>query len=260
MSVDDKERKERKERIEGKENLRYTLERLYKCRDLEISNLWQRSVFLSVFLILCFSAYGYLMSEMVKVNDHIVYENMSINSKMDNLIGSLKIKESTHYALQNYNLVAICISCVSIIFSILWIGIAKGSKAWYEVYEDAICRFEDKYFKELGIINEGKGNDFRMGKMSFPPSQKNDSFFATKAGGYSPSRINIAIGQISLIGWMIICVFHICGFLPVYFSDCLTGNSFMAIVVLLLTLGMTVYLRQSDYIKSGFFSDKKKES
>lgn len=236
MSVGDTEK-------ETKENLRYTLERLYKCRDLEISNLWQRSVFLSVFLILCFSAYGYLMSEMVKVNDHIIYENMNVNSKMGNLIGSLKIKESTQYALQNYNLVAICISCVSIIFSILWIGMAKGSKAWYEVYESAIVKFENNY-SELGIED-----DYKMGNMKL--EDKDDSLFSTKAGGYSPSKINIAIGQVSLIIWIIICFFHICGFLPIYLSECLTVYSFMAVIVPLLTLG--VCLCKLDSIKSNFF-------
>lgn len=186
-----------------KKDLRYALDGLYKCRDLEIYNLWQRSVFLSVFLIVCFSAYGYLMSEMVKSNDTNVFEIFNI--KTNNVIGNdLKIKESLQFHILNYNLVAICISFASIIFSILWIMMAKASKAWYEVYESGIVDFQKNYGLQLGIPKK-----YRMGEMGLSKENKDDSLFSTKAGGYSPSKINIAIGQISLILGCITCLFHI---------------------------------------------------
>ena len=31
----------------------------WHCRDFEIQNLWQRSIFLGTFLILCFTGYGF---------------------------------------------------------------------------------------------------------------------------------------------------------------------------------------------------------
>lgn len=30
----------------------------WHCRDFELNHLWQRSIFLSAFIIICFSAYG----------------------------------------------------------------------------------------------------------------------------------------------------------------------------------------------------------
>lgn len=47
------------------ESLRRTLDRMYSCRDLEISNLWQRSIFLGTFLVLCFTGYGVLIHSML---------------------------------------------------------------------------------------------------------------------------------------------------------------------------------------------------
>ena len=40
-------------------------ERLQKNRELEIKNLWQRSIFLATFLVLCYTAYGALIGNML---------------------------------------------------------------------------------------------------------------------------------------------------------------------------------------------------
>lgn len=100
----------------------------YQLRNFEISNLWQRSIFLSALLVLFFTAYGYLTSELIKSTDN-----------------SLVLNE-------------ICcgIALCGFSFSIIWIMMAKGSKAWYEVYERRICDIEKE--KELKI-----DEDYRMG-------------------------------------------------------------------------------------------------
>ena len=76
-------------------------ETFYKLRDFEISNLWQRSVFLSALLVLFFPAYGVLVSKLIENADkHIIYHEICCA-------------------------LALC----AIIFSIIWIMMAKGSKA-----------------------------------------------------------------------------------------------------------------------------------
>lgn len=45
-------------RPSGELVLRDLYEQYWRCRDFEIKNLWQRSVFLGAFLILCFTGYG----------------------------------------------------------------------------------------------------------------------------------------------------------------------------------------------------------
>lgn len=88
-------------------------ETYYKCRDLEITYLWQRSIFLTAFLVLCFTGYGTVVNTFadscLTINVILLHE------------------------------IAMGISIIGITFSLIWIMMVKGSKAWYEVYEDAIC-------------------------------------------------------------------------------------------------------------------------
>ena len=89
-------------------------ETLWRCRDFELSHLWQRSIFLSAFLILCFTGYGSLLMLMFEKPNLIEYAN----------------------------LLAYAIGILGLVFSCLWIMMGKGSKAWYERYENAISAFE----------------------------------------------------------------------------------------------------------------------
>lgn len=40
--------------VEDKISIKEIHETFWRCRDFELSHLWQRSIFLSAFLILCF--------------------------------------------------------------------------------------------------------------------------------------------------------------------------------------------------------------
>ncbi|POR18701.1 hypothetical protein BWK58_14565 [Flavobacterium columnare] len=206
-----------------KEDLINTLNKLYRCRDLEISNLWQRSIFLSVFLILCFTAYGYLMLDLVKVN-----YNANI--------------------LNKYNIACLLLSSISIIFSVIWILMAKASKAWYEVYESAISKFEYQHFKRINLPYENI-----MGEMIFQKNQRNDSIFTTKGGAFSPSKINIAIGQISLIIWIIVMISHsVYNITIIQLTENHIINTVLTIAIPLITIIIVLYINLSKYVKSGF--------
>ena len=214
------------------ENIEKLHERLYKCRDLEISNLWQRSVFLSVFLILCFTAYGYLIIEMINIytsgND---YETSVII----------------------YNFACTALGGVAFIFSCIWIAMAKGSKAWYEVYESRITNFEKEHQLQLGIPV-----GYRMGDFSNDDERMNNSLFSTKAGGYSVSRINIAIGQISYVIWSIIIISHFIGnviLIPIV--ACNTGLTPIQTIILFASVSVVVVAKvieliitEKDWIRS----------
>lgn len=159
------------------EKLSEVLSRLYKCRDLEITNLWQRSIFLSVFLILCFTGYGILVIEMIDC------QNISSWFTLNSL--------------------CIILAFIGSIISVIWIYMAKGSKAWYEVYEAAISKFENDYYEEIGIPENNV-----MGEMGVPIDKLNNKLLSMKAGAYSPSKINILLGQICFLGWILIGVIH----------------------------------------------------
>ena len=146
----------------------------YECRNFEINNLWQKSVLLTAFIVITFTLYGSILSKL--------FENS-----------------------QNLNIIIlheICsgISLVGFIFSIIWIMMGKGSKAWYELYENAIWNVERE---ELIDIPE----KYAMGRneiFSYPDS----NIFTSKGGKYSPSKLNIIIGRFLMIIWFIVFVIH----------------------------------------------------
>lgn len=157
-------------------SLKEIRETFYRLRDFEISNLWQRSIFLSALLVLFFSGYGFLVSKLFE-------------------------KESKDFLIIHE--VCCAVALLAIIFSIIWIMMAKGSKSWYEVYERRIRQIEKE--KNLNIPK-----DYRMGADCTPWSL-DSNLFTTKSGRYSVSRLNILIGIILMITWTMILIVHYIG-------------------------------------------------
>ena len=150
---------------------------LYKIRKFEIQNLWQRSIFLGAFIVILISGYGYLLENLLSE-----YEKWLTSSETQLLI--------IH--------VACCLlSFLGSIFSIIWIMMAKASKAWYEIYEKRI----DKIEEELQVEDK-----YRMQPGS--PWTLNDSLFSRAPGAYSVSKINILLGQILLVIWWLAFGIH----------------------------------------------------
>lgn len=157
-------------------SLKEIRETFYRLRDFEISNLWQRSIFLSALLVLFFSGYGFLVSKLFE-------------------------KESKDFLIIHE--VCCAVALLAIIFSIIWVMMAKGSKSWYEVYERRISEIEKE--KNLNIPK-----DYRMGADCTPWSL-DSNLFTTKSGRYSVSRLNILIGIILMITWTMILIVHYIG-------------------------------------------------
>ena len=179
------------DRIHGFEKMseKLTLQSVYKeywkCRDFELQHFWQRSIFLTAFLAGCFTLYvGLLMA---------VLENW----------GNLR----TGFVV--LNLAGFAISVVGILLSCLWIMMAKGSKAWYERWEMAIYAFPEAY---ASAFEDGAGEvaGFRIDNIDgYEGNTVSSWLWNTHGGAYSPSRINIAIGHLSLLIWILIAVMHV---------------------------------------------------
>ncbi|WP_455637353.1 RipA family octameric membrane protein [Parabacteroides sp.] len=145
----------------------------WRCRDFELSYLWQRSIFLSGLLVLCFTGYGVLVLRM---------------------LDGLKAGYDSH-DLQIINNLAVIVCVLGFMFSTFWIMMAKGSKAWHEKIEMAIDNYENNYSLPVhSFTTEKIGMD--------------ESFCTTSPGPYSPSRINIGIGILSMWIWIIAIVVH----------------------------------------------------
>ena len=157
---------------------------LWKCRDFEIDHVWQRAVFLSAFLLACYAGYGGLIMELATAD-----------------------KVSIPFSVAN--VIAFAIACVGLILSLVWIMMAKGSKAWYEHYEHAIKAFEkhqpiafkcDALFCRVMEIHKEFG-------FERPPTSS--WLWNTQGGAYSVAKINIVIGHISTVIWGCLIVTHL---------------------------------------------------
>ena len=159
---------------------------LWKCRDLEIQMLWTRLTLLGTFMALTYTGYGVLI---LKIVDGIKHWNV-------------------------FNLLAVAAGLFGIVFSVLWIATAKGSKGWFERYEAMITRMQDECGKELMGGNKKSDNsimsylEYDSEKIAPYLAPIDSSLFTQCAGRFSVSRIPIVMGQVSLFGWGLIILGH----------------------------------------------------
>ncbi len=172
---------------------------LWRCRDLEINSLWQKSVFLGSFIIAVGTVYcafiGKLLSGEIKAKGLIA------------LWGDCCI--SVGCCL---HLAAFAIAFVEIALSMLWIFMAKGSKYWVEVFETSLqVMIHDKLPDgKFRIETEFNKDDYPVhGNLNYPDEDgRSKSVFTTDACRCSPSRINVMIGIIFLVLFSVFAVFN----------------------------------------------------
>ena len=158
-------------------SLKELREGFYRCRTFEVSNLWRRSFLLSIFQVLSFILYGLPASGL-----------LNAAPGASNLLA--------------LNQAACAAALFGMSFAVIWIMMAKGSKAWYEVYERYIFEIEREETGGLKIPER-----YRLGALC-RPWEMNSNLFSKKAGRYSPSRLNITIGTVLLTTWFAVLVFH----------------------------------------------------
>ena len=158
-------------------------ESLCRSRDREIEMVWKRAVFLTAFLIACFTAYGGLL---------VAY----ISSDCQKAVPFTVI-----------SVAAIGIGFVGMLLSIIWIQMAKGSKAWYEHYENVIeCFVKNHASNDLAVFARGdyrpllKDTFYR--REVFARSGRLESnplcnwLTSTSGGCFSVSRIIVVMGHL----------------------------------------------------------------
>lgn len=208
-----------------KVTLKELREKFYELRDLEIQNLWQRASIFAGLIGLFFAGYGYI------------------------LIGFLVEGEGEIKEVERAHVLCCGIALLAIIFSVIWIAMAKGAKAWFEVQERKICEIEEE--EELAIPAR-----FRMGALSYPgiDSEPNDCLLSGEGGRYSVSKLNVLLGQIPLVLWCLILGFHmtrliipklfaeIVGFLKgLFYSEDPTVCQVLAVLVVIIILALLFF-------------------
>lgn len=179
---------------------------LWRCRDFEIQHLWQRSIFLTTFMLLTFTGYGTVLLKIIELAtspygaDLVGLTSMSVQKADLTSVGDNK----NYLDLLNVLAQAICI--LVMLFSILWIMMGKGSKGWYEVYENVIGAFEQNP-KNTKFSNIGGFQDQKL--HGYNRVDLNNNLLSLKSDAYFPSKINTAIGVITLFTWSVLIILHI---------------------------------------------------
>lgn len=206
-------------------------DRLCHCRDMEIELVWKRAVFMTAFLIACFAGYGGL------------------------IVAGLSRTYSDR-AFFFVTVAACFLATVGFAVSVLWVMMCKGSKAWYEHYEDAIKAYSQKIFEgeciELFSHNWKCLAEVKSSKIS-------NRFWTTQGGPYSVSQLAIVIGQLAALVWLLILVGHGIAMLSVLWLAAKWGWKFyfgVAVVALVLAVGGMVMVAKRSWhiVKSEYLS------
>lgn len=240
---------------------------LWNARDLEIKQLWQRSLILITFMVACFAGYFLLVQTLFNKTtatanvymvspvcpppdsanvfcpepkyyqvkaDGICPKPQGRHSMADGFCPKPRSRHSKEegfcprhccFAHKNLryndaytmmdgdswvfvNFTACLVAILGAIFSMLWIMMAKGSKAWQEKYEGALVNFEkNSKYVEWTVMQDMYMDGVRHSCLP-SPEKVNNCLFSTAAGEYSVSKINIAVGQVFIIFWILAYVFH----------------------------------------------------
>lgn len=168
---------------------------LYNAYADEIKNLWQRSIFLGAFMVLVWSGYGALQLKAIE----------------------LKIVENTTLNLV-YVTTSIGLCAVIIVLSWLWIAMAKGSKFVQEAHEEHIKHFDfqndniKNLFCDLDSYEYAKHIDSKINTKDKTLNPKLKSLLSCgllQPYRYSPSKINIALGWVSLLVSIVLLYVHL---------------------------------------------------
>lgn len=171
--------------ISAKVSYRDVYRNLWACRNFEIEHIWHRSIFLSAFLLATYAGYG-------------------------GLLVNVATADKLWFSWSVLNGIAFFLSMVGLFFSILWIMMAKGSKAWYEHYEKGIEAYVELMKSENAFDDKvGDVTEFTVHMLPYFNSPKTDSCILTTEGGaYSVSKINIVIGHFSAVIWSVLLFVH----------------------------------------------------
>lgn len=182
-----------------------------KRYDTELQLFWQRSVFVSTFLVLILTGYGALLIKIVELH--------SIKNIPMLLSDSL------------FNSLASVISTMGIIVSYIWFRIARGAKGTYEAVESRI------YDPKQGLIDKMKdyAKDSKLDLRS--EFYKTEDVFKLDSGPYSPSKLNIIFVFFFLVLFSMLLTLHL---IALFFCDLFLFLSFTTVELLLLLVFILV--------------------
>ncbi len=154
--------------------LKQLYDRYNQCRDLELDRFWKNSVFVWVFLALCFTAFGTLVKDKYMPNKQL-----------------LPIDDDKYF------LFLVIVSGIGLFLSFIWVWMARGLKAWYEVFEIAIWDMETN----KNVFGYPSG--YTIDSYWVVKDTKNDfQKLLVSSASISTSKIVILIGRFLILVWI----------------------------------------------------------
>jgi len=159
------------------DNLKDLYKRYCECRDQELDWFWKNSTFVWIFLAICFGAFG-----------QVILKYFDLKTADSNNIFDLK---------KTYEVLLSFISFIGLLCSFIWVWMARGMKAWFEVFEMAIWQMDrDNVFK---LPNENTYNIENFWRIKDSRFVWQKAFFGAESN--SPSKIVILIGRLLCLVW-----------------------------------------------------------
>lgn len=205
---------------------------VWKCRDFELSTLWQRSAMLGAFMVAMYAGYGALL-----------------------------LNAFEHGCLPRwipFNLLAEGMCCFGMVFSALWIMMLKGSKGWYERCEAALSGFQKEMPDEVFSCEDVRENAAfgifwsAATERELKKFESNTDLFSTSGGRFSVSRVAIMLGQVSLAGWLVLGFVHAVALMFDGADILRLLSTYAPVLAVLLLIGFVVgvFVVLKDHVKS----------
>ena len=212
---------------------------MWKCRDLEIDNLWKRSTLLATFLVIFWTGLGYTFYK---------YIDLRIDNEKLFVLRS---------SIGNFFLLGIQIyAMLGSFISLLWICMTKGSKAWVEFFESHIDCIKLKKNREMffsdDLVKRLENGEYIPYNGNVPEQFSrdwNNSILKPTGGCFSPSRINVVIG---IVSFLLFSIVEYLMFVFVLTNTCRPFIPIIAVVILLIYMGGNWKIYRS--VKSGFLN------
>lgn len=215
--------------------------RLKECRDFEISHLWQRSIFLATFFLAIITSYGtfvyhsFVKTTYVEITEIVNNKEVKYFVSSEYYTSNKDFNEFKCWETKKNHTIALFLSTLGIIFSLLWIFMGKGSKFWVESYECAVDFYECDHDNVGSLIQFHPHHGYIDNYKPQDPCP-----FSTKGYRYSVSKVNIFIGIFSLIFFLGFSGLHLFYLLNTRITDIYFN---LAIVILVTaTFFMLIYI------------------
>lgn len=197
---------------------------MWECRNIEIDNQWKRSAFLATMIVIFWTGLGCIFFKFIDL-----YADDTYVFRLDSRVGNCFLLGVQLYVT------------LASFFSMLWICMTKGSKAWVEFFEAHIDAIKNENNRELYFSEELNGK-LKEGKYipyngSIPERFNRDwssNILIPNGGAFSPSRVNIMIGIISFV---LFSLFEILIFMALLVNRAFRYTPLYALLILIIYFG-----------------------